>query len=347
MHGISPWSTNSRSSVVLSLAYVGNHGYHVTPGGTNYNINEPTIVGFGTLSTNQRRLFYNLYGWTQSIKYFSRRLHREVQLAAGSRRETLRQWVDVPGQLHLGKRIRLRQRLFLTGTTTSITAGRAASGDSCSTSTSVYELPFGKGKKFLSNASRAVDYRRRRVATLRHLALGIGLPVHAVLSGLREGRRYRPMPCRTWLAAPASRIPARTSGLPSRRLEPAEPGCLATAAATAELNANGCTRGPWSRPQPGTFGNVARDSFFGPHFFNADMSLSKIFRITERVNAQFRAESFNTFNHVNLGQPNATVDSPTAGQIFGIAGLSQMRKWQFGSATRFLNLPLCRKSDAR
>ena len=37
---------------------------------------------------------------------------------------------------------------------------------------------------------------------------------------------------------------------------------------------------------------------------------------------------FNTFNDVNLRQPNATVDSPTAGQIFSIASLAQMRNWQ-------------------
>ena len=107
-------------------------------------------------------------------------------------------------------------------------------------------------------------------------------------------------------------------------------GCLATATATAELNTNGCTRGPWSRPAAGSFGNVARNSFFGPHAFNMDASLSKQFRINERFNAQFRAELFNAFNHVNLGQPNATVDSPTAGQITSIAPLTQMRKWQLG-----------------
>ena len=45
-------------STVVSIAYVGNKGYHVTPGGTNYNINAPTIVGFGTLNTNQRRPFF-------------------------------------------------------------------------------------------------------------------------------------------------------------------------------------------------------------------------------------------------------------------------------------------------
>ena len=57
--------------VVFSAGYVGNKGTHVTPGGTNYNINQPTIEGFGTLSTNQRRLFFQKFGWSQSIKYFS------------------------------------------------------------------------------------------------------------------------------------------------------------------------------------------------------------------------------------------------------------------------------------
>ena len=108
-----------------------------------------------------------------------------------------------------------------------------------------------------------------------------------------------------------------------------------TTTATPSLNANGCTRGPWSRPAAGTFGSVARNSFFGPHYFNVDSSLSKRFQITERVGAQFRAEIFNVFNHANLGQPTAQVDSPTAGQIFGLAGLAQMRKFQFGLRLQF------------
>jgi hypothetical protein len=38
---------------------------------------------------------------------------------------------------------------------------------------------------------------------------------------------------------------------------------------------------------------------------------------------------------VNLGQPNGTVDATTAGQIFAIANLAQMRKWQFGLRLNF------------
>jgi hypothetical protein len=59
------------SSFVASVGYVGNKATHVAPGGTNYNINQPSVVGFGTLSTIQRQYFYQKFGWPQSIKYFS------------------------------------------------------------------------------------------------------------------------------------------------------------------------------------------------------------------------------------------------------------------------------------
>jgi hypothetical protein len=84
--------------------------------------------------------------------------------------------------------------------------------------------------------------------------------------------------------------------------------------------------------QPGAF---LRNALFGPHHFNADASLNKNFRITERLGAQFRAELFNAFNHVNFGQPNGQVDSPTAGRITSLATLSQMRRWQFGLRLAF------------
>ena len=114
-------------------------------------------------------------------------------------------------------------------------------------------------------------------------------------------------------------------------------GCTTTTTATNALNANGCTRGPWQRPGVGSFGNVGFNSFYGPRFFNADAALSKRLRVTERVNAQFRAELFNAFNDVNLGQPNGNVDAKTAGQITGLAtgNLAQMRRWQFGLRVDF------------
>jgi len=54
-------------------------------------------------------------------------------------------------------------------------------------------------------------------------------------------------------------------------------------------------------PQPlGTIGNTQRNSLFGPDFRHVDLSLFKNFPVTERVNLQFRVESFNISNTPNF-----------------------------------------------
>ena len=53
----------------------------------------------------------------------------------------------------------------------------------------------------------------------------------------------------------------------------------------------------------------------------------KAFRFTERANLQFRAETFNTFNHTQLTNPSSSVTSGNFGQI---TGTYQPRIWQFG-----------------
>lgn len=318
---------------VLSVGYVGNKGYHVTPGGTNYNVNQPNIVGFGTLSTNQRRLFYPLYGWTQSIKYFSDdasvkfnslQVRGEKRFANGLMFQSNFTWASAfdfandyflwNHDIDYGRENNVRRFVW--------------------NFNHVYEFPFGKGKHFLSNASRAVDYVVGGWQLSGIWVWESGVPFTP--SYLDCGRDGDTGPCRANLVGNASvSDPNRHGWFAVATPGTTGQGCNATPIATAELNANGCTRGPWSRPAAGTFGNVARNSFFGPHFFNMDASLSKAFRITEQVNAQFRAELYNAFNHVNLGQPNATVDSPTAGQIFGLQTLAQMRRWQFGLRLTF------------
>jgi Carboxypeptidase regulatory-like domain len=70
-------------------------------------------------------------------------------------------------------------------------------------------------------------------------------------------------------------------------------------------------------PQPlGTVGNTQRNSLFGPDFRHVDLSLFKTFPVTERLNVQFRAESFNISNTPSFYVPNN--NSP--GQSFGNAG---------------------------
>jgi hypothetical protein len=64
------------------------------------------------------------------------------------------------------------------------------------------------------------------------------------------------------------------------------------------------------------YGNSGVGILLGPGQTNFDISLIKNTRITERQNAQFRAEFFNLFNHPQFSNPATAVSSPaTFGQI--------------------------------
>ena len=65
----------------------------------------------------------------------------------------------------------------------------------------------------------------------------------------------------------------------------------------------------------GHFGDLGRNTFSNPRFFNTDLGLFKNIPITERANLQFRTEFFNFFNQTHLGSPVNTLVSPAFGQI--------------------------------
>jgi hypothetical protein len=61
------------------------------------------------------------------------------------------------------------------------------------------------------------------------------------------------------------------------------------------------------QPAYGTFGDLGRDSIYGPGLRNVDFSITKNTRLTERLNLQLRAEFFNIFNHPNFALPAHTI----------------------------------------
>ena len=61
------------------------------------------------------------------------------------------------------------------------------------------------------------------------------------------------------------------------------------------------------QPAYGAFGDLGRDSIFGPGLSNVDFSITKNTRLTERLNLQLRAEFFNIFNHPNFALPAHTI----------------------------------------
>ena len=64
-------------------------------------------------------------------------------------------------------------------------------------------------------------------------------------------------------------------------------------------------------------GNANPSQVHGPHRWTVDLSIGKVFRVTESVNVQVRADMFNALNHVNYGNPNANITSSDFGRITG------------------------------
>ena len=63
------------------------------------------------------------------------------------------------------------------------------------------------------------------------------------------------------------------------------------------------------------FGNIPRNSFRGPGYFDTDMNVSKIFAIHERYRFQIGAYFYNILNHPNFDSPINNVALGTFGQI--------------------------------
>lgn len=63
------------------------------------------------------------------------------------------------------------------------------------------------------------------------------------------------------------------------------------------------------------FGNLPRNSFRGPHYFNSDLSLQKDIKLTERYVFTLGANAFNVLNHPNFANPDADISN--AGSTFG------------------------------
>jgi outer membrane receptor protein involved in Fe transport len=65
-----------------------------------------------------------------------------------------------------------------------------------------------------------------------------------------------------------------------------------------------------------TFGNVPRNFFRGPGFFDTDLSLQKNFKISERYIFTLGANAFNVLNHPNFDNPHGSVTTGSFGQFF-------------------------------
>ncbi len=89
--------------------------------------------------------------------------------------------------------------------------------------------------------------------------------------------------------------------------------CLSvrTGATCTDSNA---TQGLFQLPNAGELGELTQTPIYGPRRFVVDLNLSKRTEITETMNMEFRWEVFNAFNNVNFGLPATDIFSTSFGQ---------------------------------
>ena len=181
--------------------------------------------------------------------------------------------------------------------------------------TAVYELPFGKGKWFASDVNSAVDniIGGWQVSTAMNLASGRPFTVY---SGFLT----------------FSNVVQSTGNCG---------GCARNVGRLVQENGTNYWFDPATRAlftsnptAPGSNGSTGRNYFIAPYQFQIDASLSKKFKISERINFDLRVDARNLTNTPNFDIPTATVSAGTFGRIRdGVINTS--RRIQFAGKISF------------
>jgi hypothetical protein len=165
----------------------------------------------------------------------------------------------------------------------------------------VWQVPFGRGRKFGAHGSAVVD------AILGGWELNT---IHTANTGLPVNVIYTPSAAND----ATGRIPDYR-GLAVQRPNLVGDPTGASGAARIDQYFNKAAFAIPSASAP--FGNVGRNAFRTPNFWQWDVGVNKSFRIPARegMALQFRSEFFNVLNHTNFVAPTADITSAAFGTI--------------------------------
>lgn len=293
-------------TLTAELGYIGNVGRHLY---INPNVNQATLdpncASDGTCNNwNLRRLYYQKFALTQGIyetcncdnsSYHAMQVKVQKRASHG---------LDFLVTYTYGKAMANSE----TGTAFSNNLNwwqdyGPANYDRTHalTISHVWELPFGRGRRFGGSVNRGID-------------TVLGGWAFSGISTFESGLPFTPAVSNAPLVyADLNLVRADQIGNP-RVPHPDANLWFNPAAFTAPQS-------------PGRNGYVRHNSFRGPGAYNFDLSLGKVFTLAEGKTLEFKWENYNATNHVNLANPNPTVDVSGAGQITAAAAMRQM---QFG-----------------
>ena len=156
----------------------------------------------------------------------------------------------------------------------------------------LYDLPFGRGKRYGSNWSGALD------ALLGGWTVGgissfiTGFPINLSVRG----------------------NPSGTGGFNLDRPNVVGEWKISNSTPDRWFNTDAFVRNDRH-----TYGNAGRNILEAPGTIKFDLALHKNFQATEKMRVQFRAEAFNAFNHPIFDGPNHQVGNRNLGVISNAA----------------------------
>jgi hypothetical protein len=170
----------------------------------------------------------------------------------------------------------------------------------------VYELPFGTGKPYLNDpgALRAIfgSWQVSSIVTA-HTGFPVNVTVDRSAADTPDGNTNNQRPD----LVPGVSLTPPDGQTPWNWINPAA----------------------FAVPADGTWGDAPRNLVRAPGAWQIDLALAKSIAITERAQLQFKAETFNIFNHPQYGIPQANI---SAGPIFGTI-LSTVNTGPVGTGT--------------
>jgi hypothetical protein len=208
--------------------------------------------------------------------------------------------------------------------------------------TAIYELPFGKGKRFFGGTGNWGDRLLGGWELTSIVRWATGAPISFVdargtLNRAARSGRQTPVTSLTKDQLKAITGVFRTANgiffidptVAGRNSD----GTLATGQ-TGRLSNGFATSFPGQvlfADNPGTTSGLERAFLNGPTFFNLDSSIIKNIKISENMRIQLRGEFFNVLNHTQFGTPAGgqfiSVNSATSYSITGLATAARISQF--------------------
>lgn len=183
-----------------------------------------------------------------------------------------------------------------------------------------YGLPFGRGEMFANNNGIAnAVLGGWRVSSVIVWQSGAPFTFFSARGTVNRAGRSGNETAFTNLSASqlksAIHLSFPTTSVGPLLIDPSFIGANKRGAGPDGLTCSPVVANGFCNPQPGQLGNLSRNEFNGPKFFDADLSILKSIPIRESMSLQLRGDAFNVFNHPSFQFKDQNINSGTFGRV--------------------------------